>query len=128
MKFHHIGYLTKNISKTFNNFKKINYKKKGNLFNDKILMVNIQFIQNGRNLIELVKPFKNNKGILKYLSRKNYAYHFAYKVINLENSIKKLKKNGYKVIVNPVPAKAFNNKRIAFLKMKDGFIIELIES
>ena len=63
------------------------YKKKGKLFNDKILMVNIQFIQNGRNLIELVKPYKNNKGILKYLSRKNYAYHFAYKVINLENSI-----------------------------------------
>ena len=128
MKFHHIGYLTKNISKTFNNFKKIDYKKKGNLFNDKILMVNIQFIQNGRNLIELVKPFKNNKGILEYLRRKNYAYHFAYKVINLENSIKKLKKNGYKVIVNPVPAKAFNNKKIAFLKMKDDFIIELIES
>ena len=80
MKFHHIGYLTKNISKTFNNFKKIDYKKKGNLFNDKILMVNIQFIQNGRNLIELVKPFKNNKGILKYLERKNYAYH-----LNLTN-------------------------------------------
>ena len=128
MKFHHIGYLTKNISKTFSNFKKINYKKKGKLFNDKILMVNIQFIKNGHNLIELVKPFKNNRSLLKYLTRMNYAYHFAYKVKNLKNSIKKLKKNKYIIIVNPVPAKAFNNKKVAFLKMKDEFIIELIES
>ena len=128
MKFHHIGYLTTNLNNSIKEFKKINYKKKGNLINDKNLLVKIQFIFNSNNIIELVKPYKKNYSLLKIFKNKNYAYHFAYKVKNLKTSIKKLKKNNFKIIVNPVPAKAFNNKKVAFLKMKNGFIIELIES
>ena len=78
-------------------------------------------------IIELVKPHKKNIGLLKLLKKKNYAYHFAYKVRNLEKTLFRLKKN-FKVIVNPVPAKAFNDKKVAFLKMKNDFIIELIQS
>ena len=78
--------------------------------------------------IYLLKPYNNNYGLNKIAKRKNYAYHFAYKVNNLNKSIKKLKKNKFKILVNPVPAKAFKNKKISFLKMKNDFIIELIES
>ncbi len=128
MKFHHIGYLTNNIKRSIIDFKKINYQKKTNIINDNLLMVKVIFIKNSNNLIELVKPHKKNYGLLKILKNKNYAYHFAYKVNNIYQSIKKLKKKKFKIIVNPVPAKAFKNKKISFLKMKDGFIIELIES
>ena len=128
MKFHHIGYLTNNLKSTINEFKKINYTKKTNIINDNILKVKVIFIKNTSNLIELVKPHKKNYGLLKIIQNKNYAYHFAYKVKNINESIKKLKKMKFKIIVNPVPAKAFKNKKISFLKMKDGFIIELIES
>ena len=128
MKFHHIGYLTSDFKTTIKEFGKINYLKKGLTINDKLLRVKIQFIQNSNNLIELVKPYKENHGLNKIAKRKNYAYHFAYKVKNLNKSIKKLRKNKFKLLVNPVPAKAFNNKKVAFLKMKNDFIIELIES
>lgn len=128
MKFHHIGYLTNNINNSLMEFKKIHYKKKGNLVNDKNLHVKIQFIKNANNIIELVKPYTSNYSLLKIIKNQNYAYHFAYKVKNLNKNINNLKKKGFKVIVNPVPAKAFNNNKIAFLKMKNGFIIELIES
>ena len=128
MKFHHIGYLTNNLKSTINEFKKINYTKKPNIINDNILKVKVIFIKNTSNLIELVKPHKKNYGLLKIIQNKNYAYHFAYKVKNINESIKKLKKMKFKIIVNPVPAKAFKNKKISFLRMKDGFIIELIES
>jgi len=128
MKFHHIGYLTNNLKSTINEFKKINYTKKTNIINDNILKVKVIFIKNTSNLIELVKPHKKNYGLLKIIQNKNYAYHFAYKVKNINESIKKLKKMKFKIIVNPVPAKAFKNKKISFLRMKDGFIIELIES
>ena len=128
MKFHHIGYLTSDFKTTIKEFGKINYLKKGLTINDKLLRVKIQFIQNSNNLIELVKPYKENHGLNKIAKRKNYAYHFAYKVKNLNKSIKKLRKNKFKLLVNPVPAKAFNNKKVAFLKMKIDFIIELIES
>ena len=126
MNFHHTGYLTKNINNSLKDFKELKYKKKGKLIHDKNLLVTIQFISNKNNLVELVKPNKNNYPLIKYLDNKNYAYHFAYKVKNLEKAIKLLVKKN-KIIVNPVPAKAFNNKKVAFLKMRDGFIFELVE-
>ena len=79
MKFHHIGYLTTNLNNSIKEFKKINYKKKGNLINDKNLLVKIQFILNSNNIIELVKPYKKNYSLLKIFKNKNYAYHFAIK-------------------------------------------------
>ena len=127
MKFHHIGYLVNNFNSAINDFKKFNYKKKNTVITDKNLKVQIQFLINGNNIIELVKPYKRNFGLMNILRKKNYAYHFAYKVKNLDKTLIKLKKN-FKIIVNPVPAKAFNNKKIAFLKMKNEFIIELIQS
>tara|TARA_B100001175_G_C19099452_1_gene444401 strand:- start:140 stop:523 length:384 start_codon:yes stop_codon:yes gene_type:complete len=127
MKFHHIGYLVNNFNSAFKNFKECNYKKKKSIIIDNNLKVKIQFLVNGNNIIELVKPHKNNIGLLSLLKKKNYAYHFAYKVKNLDKTLVRLKKN-FKIIVNPVPAKAFNNKKVAFLKMKNDFIIELIQS
>ena len=127
MKFHHIGYLTNNINNSFRDFKKLNYKKSGVLITDNLLKVKIQFLKNSNNLIELVKPDKINYGLKRILLKKNYAYHLAYKVNNLERSLKNIKKS-FKIIVNPVPAKAFKGKNVAFVKIKDGFIIELIQS
>tara|TARA_B100000886_G_C20071578_1_gene346121 strand:- start:94 stop:477 length:384 start_codon:yes stop_codon:yes gene_type:complete len=127
MKFHHIGYLVNNFNSAIKNFKKCNYKKKKSIIIDSNLKVKIQFLVNGNNLIELVKPHKNNIGLLSLLRKKNFAYHFAYKVKNLDKTLVRLKKN-FKIIVNPVPAKAFNGKKVAFLKMKNDFIIELIQS
>ena len=127
MKFHHIGYLTNDINKTFNDFKKLGYKKKNKLFTDKIFKVKIQFIQNFPNIIELIKPDKLNYGLINILNNKNYAYHFAYKVKNVDKEVAELKKN-FKLIVNPTKALAFRNKRVSFLKMKNDFIIELIQS
>lgn len=128
MNFHHIGYLTSNISKSLKEFKNLNYKKKGKLIHDKNLLVKIQFISNKNNIVELVKPNKNNYPLLEYLENQNYAYHFAYRVNNLDKKLKELVSKKYKIIVNPVPAKAFNYKKVAFLKMKDNFIFELIET
>ena len=127
MKFHHIGYLVNNFNSAIKDFKKCNYKKKKSIIIDNNLKVKIQFLVNGNNIIELVKPHKNNIGLLSLLKKKNYAYHFAYKVKNLDKTLVRLKKN-FKIIVNPVPAKAFNDKKVAFLKMKNDFIIELIQS
>ena len=127
MKFHNIGYLVNNFNSAIKDFRKFNYKKKQSIITDSNLKVQIQFLVNGNNIIELVKPHKNNIGLLSLLKKKNYAYHFAYKVKNLDKTLVRLKKN-FKIIVNPVPAKAFNDKKVAFLKMKNDFIIELIQS
>ena len=76
------------------------------------------------NIFSSLKSINFNLRILK---KKNYAYHLAYKVDNLEKTIFKLKKK-FKLIINPTPAKAFNNKKVAFFTISDGFVIELIQS
>ena len=121
MNFHHIGYLTSNISKSLKNLKFKLQKRK--LIHDKNLLVKIQFISNKNNIVELVKPNKNNYPLLEYLENQNYAYHFAYRVNNLDKKLKELVSKKYKIIVNPVPAKAFNYKKVAFLKMKDNLYL-----
>ena len=126
MIFHHIGFLTTNIRNSLSEFKMLNYKKEKKLFVDNIFNVKIQFIRSNKNIIELIKPNKSNKGLMKMLKDKNYAYHFAYKVKNIDNEIVKLEKS-FKLIVKPTRAIAFNNKKVSFLKTRSGFIIELIE-
>ena len=127
MKFHHIGYLTNNINMSVKEFKRLNYKRKKSIITDNNLMVKIQFLSNGNNIIELIKPLKKNYSLISLLKKKYRAYHLAYKVENLEKSLATLKKK-FRIIVNPISAKAFNGKKVAFLKMKDQFIIELIQS
>ena len=127
MKFHHIGYLTNDLRISITDFKKLSYKKFKKPIIDSNFKVKIQFMKNKNNIIELIKPSPNNYGLINLLKKKNYAYHFAYKVNNLEKTIFKLKKK-FKLIVNPTPAKAFNNKKVAFFTISDGFVIELIQS
>ena len=127
MKFHHIGYLTDDLRISITDFKKLSYKKFKKPIIDSNFKVKIQFMKNKNNIIELIKPSPNNYGLINLLKKKNYAYHFAYKVNNLEKTIFKLKKK-FKLIVNPTPAKAFNNKKVAFFTISDGFVIELIQS
>mgnify|MGYP003993695259 FL=1 len=126
MIFHHIGFLTENINRTVNQFKFLNYKKEKKLFIDKVFKVKIQFIKLNTNIIELIKPSESNIGLKNSFKNKNYAYHFAYKVYDIDHEISKLEKK-FKLIVKPTPAIAFNNKKVSFFKMKNGFIIELIE-
>lgn len=126
LKFHHIGFLTNNITNSQNEFTNLNYKKISKLIIDPIFKVTIQFVKNNSNIIELIKPDRSNYGLIYMLNSKNYAYHFAYKVDYMEKEISKLKKK-FKLIVPPTPALAFKNKKVSFLKMKNGFIIELIQ-
>ena len=58
---------------------------------------------------------------------KNILNHVAYKVDNIEEAIKRLQNLNNILITGPIKAKAFDNKRIAFLFTKLRFIIELIE-
>ena len=127
MKFHHIGYLTSNFQKTVKEFSLLKYKVNSKIIDDRRFKVQILFIKNSLNRIELIKPYNNNMGLKKLIKKKNFSYHFAYTSKSFNNDYNKLKKK-FKLIVNPTPAKAFNGRLVCFFKMKNDFIIEIIES
>lgn len=123
---HHIGYLTDNIHKTSNEFFFLNLRKR-RIIKDKKFKTDICFLD-GENLsIELIKPHKNNYGLIKLKKKGSIAYHIGFKSSNFIKDYKKLSKK-FQTIVKPTKAIAFKNKRVAFLKKKDGYIIEIIEN
>ena len=77
MKFHHIGYLTLNLKNSFNEFKHLNYSKKGKLISDSKLRVKIQFIKNNSNLVELVNPYKDNYSLFNFIKKKKLCLPFC---------------------------------------------------
>ena len=126
MKIHHIGYLTSNIHKTSKEFSFLNLRKR-RIIKDKKFKTDICFLD-GKNLsIELIRPHKNNYGLIKLRKKGYIAYHIGFKSNNFFTDYKKLSKK-FQTIIRPTKAIAFKNKRVAFLKKKDGYIIEIIEN
>jgi len=126
MKFHHIGYLTNDIHKTSQEFFFLNLKKK-KIIKDNKFKTDICFLEGKNVVIELVKPHKKNYGLVNLKKEGKIAYHIGCKSNNFNNDFRRLSKK-FKIIVNPTKAIAFKNKRVAFLKKKDGYIIEIIEN
>jgi len=53
-------------------------------------------------------------------------YHLAYLVPDFNAEISRLKSQGAKTVVQPVPAVAFNNRLITFLMLPNMMLVELI--
>ena len=79
-------------------------------------------------MVELVEPINDRSPVNEILKKNgNIPYHFCYEVDGLTEAILEMKKSGFIKIINPVPAKAFNNRLICFLYNKDVGLIELLE-
>ena len=126
MKIHHIGYLTSDIHKTSKEFFFLNLKK-GKVIIDKKFCVDICFLKGKNLIIELIKPHKKNYGLINLKKKGNLTYHLGCKSNNFDRDFKILSKK-FRTIIKPTEAIAFRNKRVAFLRKRDGYIIEIIEN
>lgn len=81
--------------------------------------------------IELVSPLDKRTGspVDQYLSSTaGTPYHICYESEDFDAEIDDLKRQGFKVIVEPRPAVAFGGKRVVFL-MNIGFgLMEIVEA
>ena len=87
------------------------------------------FFQIGESKIELVAATNYNSPISKYLSNnKEGMHHIAFAVNDIEKEMKRLKKEGIRLL-NETPKNGADNKLICFLHPKDtnGVLIELCQ-
>jgi methylmalonyl-CoA/ethylmalonyl-CoA epimerase len=128
LKFHHIGIATKNLNNSISIYKKMGYEASEVIY-DPIQKVNLCFLKNINSpMIELVGS--NEKGsIISNILKKNgtIPYHTCYEVDNLDNHIGSLLQLGFIMLVSPVEAIAFNNRKISFLYSVNFGILELLE-
>ncbi len=130
MKFDHIGIFVNSLEigqKHLNEIFEI--KAWSQVFFDPIQKVQVQFgYDSSKICYELVVPKGENNPVDKVLKDGKYILnHVAYKVENIDATIKRLKDKRCLLISGPNPAIAFKNKKIAFLYTPLKFIIEIIE-
>jgi methylmalonyl-CoA/ethylmalonyl-CoA epimerase len=128
MEFHHIGVATSNIIKSSNIYKQLGFVSDEIIY-DEVQNVNICFLRkSGHPAIELVEPVNEKSPVWNILDKIGTSpYHFCYNTTDIINEIQNLKKSKFIVVVNPVPAIAFRNKRICFCYHKDFGLIEIVE-
>lgn len=130
MSFHHIGIATYDLSNAIRVYQKLDFKLKDNeLFVDLIQNVQLGFMEKKDNpLIELVAPYGLDSPISKILKNTGSTpYHTCYQVVNIELSIKDLRKQHFIQLINPTPAVAFNGRLICFLYHKTIGLLELLQ-
>jgi len=128
MEFHHIGIATADIEKSAVAYSFLGYFA-GDIIYDPIQRVNLCFlIKEGFPTIELVSPTEEMSPVNTILDKNGtMPYHTCYEVMDIQAEIEALKKNKFIVVIKPVPAIAFKNRRVSFLYSKMTGLIELLE-
>lgn len=91
--------------------------------------VKASFFMNGPNKIELLEAINPDSPIAKFIDKKGEGiHHIAFDVNNIDEEIKRLKKEGF-VVLNETPKIGADNKLVAFLHPKgtNGVLIELCQ-
>ena len=84
----------------------------------------------GNHTLEYFEPITDDSPIRKFLDKRgNGIHHIAISVDNIETKLKELRDKGFKLI-DEIPRKGANNKKIAFLHPKsfNGILVELCEN
>ena len=125
----HIGYLTDSIADTARQFESLGYQA-GPITNDDTQRTRICMLTRTDEVaIELVEPYENNKTMVRMLKTHGVApYHVCYRVDNIQQAYDQLIEQGWTALFAPVPAPAFNNRKICYFWKREAGFMELVEN
>lgn len=129
MEYHHIGIACADIDATAMQYEALGYKK-GSKIIDELQDIEICFLEHdSMPRLELLGAVNENSPVVQTLQKSGTSpYHICYTVENIDESIKKLKKQKFLVVSKSKPACALDNHEVAFLYHKDVGLIELLQA
>jgi methylmalonyl-CoA/ethylmalonyl-CoA epimerase len=96
---------------------------------DPLQDVELQFLEDdGGTRLELIHPLSENSPVARALKQGGGLNHICYRVEDLESSIQAMVANGAKVVREPLPAVAFDGRRVTFLYTRERELIEFVET
>ncbi|MCF7568749.1 methylmalonyl-CoA epimerase [Sabulilitoribacter arenilitoris] len=128
-KIEHIGIAVKSLEKSSELFSKLFGKAHYKVEEVASEGVKTSFFKIGENKIELLEGTNDDSPITKFIAKKGEGiHHIAFDVDDIQTEIKRLKKEGFKVL-NETPKNGADNKLVAFLhpKSSNGVLIELCQ-
>ncbi len=127
MKVHHTGIISNSVEKDLLIYEKLGYKVIGEIMQDFVQNNKLLFLQDiFKNVIELIEPLNENSTVK---NSKTGVHHICYEVDSIDNAIAMIreKKLG-SVFTKPLVASGLENRKIVFVFLKTGMIIEFLES
>jgi methylmalonyl-CoA/ethylmalonyl-CoA epimerase len=128
--FHHIGIAVEDLSTAIPVCKALfRYELTAGPFDDLIQNVSVCFLsrKEGDVLIELVAPLGPNSPIDQTLKKGGGIYHVCYSVADIDEAIRDLIEKDSLLLSGPVPAVAFQMRKIAWVMTEIGLLIELLQ-
>jgi len=108
------------------------YKVVSGPFDDPIQKVTVNFLAKSESdvaEIELIAPITEDSPIRSMLAKDGGgAYHLCFETSDIDGALAHAKKNGCIVVSAPVPAVAFQGRRIAWIYTRSRQLFELVEA
>jgi methylmalonyl-CoA/ethylmalonyl-CoA epimerase len=108
------------------------YKVVSGPFDDPIQKVTVNFLAKSDEdvaEIELIAPIGEDSPIRSMLAKDGGGtYHLCFETSDIDGALIHAKKNGCIVVSSPVPAVAFQGRRIAWIYTRSRQLFELVES
>jgi methylmalonyl-CoA/ethylmalonyl-CoA epimerase len=117
-RFHHIGLVVPSIAAVCPEAKR---------YQDPTQKVGIAFVEMNGSVVELLEPDGPDSPVLASLKNNVKLVHFCFEVPALEAAINHSRQFGFHCLRRPVPAVAFDQRRIAWLFSKTYGLVELVE-
>ena len=129
MRLHHVGVITGNLEGSMHFYTSLGYAA-STIYADPIQKARIVLMQKTHEpLVELIAPDSAESPAASWIQRITVGpYHMCYEVDDLEAIMAFFRHHRLFPVTKPVPAVAFNMRRIVFLWGKSSGLIELLET
>jgi methylmalonyl-CoA/ethylmalonyl-CoA epimerase len=128
---HHIGYVVPSIAAVAARFaKSVAATWDERIIHDPLQKVFVSFLTpagESTAQVELVEPSGKDSPVVAFLNRGGGLHHLCYEVDNLDLHLQQMRAHGSVPARLPMPAVAFDGRRIAWMLTPDGLLLEFLE-
>jgi methylmalonyl-CoA/ethylmalonyl-CoA epimerase len=128
---HHVGFVVRSIESEIAGFtSSILASWNTKIFHDPLQKVRVTFLQTPDPtdaLIELVEPAADDSPVEQFLRRGGGLHHLCYEIPNLDAHLRKMQAGWTVIVKPPLPAVAFENRRIAWVVTRQKLLLEFLE-
>ena len=126
--FHHLGVACRNVATELAAYAALGYQQEGALFEDSAQGISGVFVSGPGPRLELLTQLGEARELSPWLARGVKMSHIAFEVTDLDAAVSNFRELGNRVSRPPLPAVAFEGRRVCFVTLRNLALIELIEA
>jgi methylmalonyl-CoA/ethylmalonyl-CoA epimerase len=130
-RLHHTGYVVRSIAESAEPLaRQLSLTWDGDIIHDPLQMVKVTFLPalvSDEATIELIEPAGARSPVKKFAEAGGGLHHVCYEIDDLKAQIAESQAAGGTLVRVPLPAKAFNGRKIAWIATAQGLLVEYLE-